>query len=88
MSNTINAQKAGVVFGSALGLWHFVWAILVAIGLAQPLLDAVLHLHMLSFSYIVLPFSLSSSAMLVVLTAVMGYVIGYVVAWLWNAVQK
>lgn len=88
MSNILNPQKVGLAFGGVLGFFHFVWSVLVALGVAQPLLDMVLRLHMLDFSYTVLPFSVVSAAMLIVMTTLVGFVVGYVFAVIWNSFQK
>lgn len=84
MTNTISANKVGLAFGGLLGLWHLLWSLLVAFGLAQPLLDWIFELHMISPPYMVLPFSFSSASMLVVVTTVFGYVVGYACAIIWN----
>jgi hypothetical protein len=88
MKNTINANSVGLAFGGVLGLWHVTWSVLVALGWAQTLLDWILSLHMLQIPMTVLPFSLPMAASLVVVTSVFGYVGGYVLCAIWNAVQK
>lgn len=87
MKNTIGANTAGLAVGGLLGLWHFMWSVLIALGLAQPLLDMVFRLHMIQPPYTVMPFSASSAIGLIVMTCVIGYVIGWVFAAVWNAVQ-
>lgn len=88
MKNTFEANKVGLAFGGVLGLWHLVWSILVAVGWAQPLFDWILHLHMMQLPVKVLPFVLSTAVTLVVVTSLIGYVVGYVFATVWNSVQK
>jgi hypothetical protein len=34
-----NKNRAGLIFGSFVGLWHFTWSLLVAAGVAQTVLD-------------------------------------------------
>lgn len=87
MKNTLGANKVGLAFGGMLGLWHFVWSVLVAVGLAQPLLDLIFQLHMIRPPYTVMPFSVSSAVGLIVVTSLFGYVIGWVFGVMWNAVQ-
>lgn len=55
------------------------WAILVALGIAKPIMDWVLSLHMISLAYTVGPFDVISALMLVVFTAIVGYALGYLI---------
>lgn len=71
-----------------LGGFHLGWAILVAIGLAQSLLDFIFGLHMIANPYQVTGFDVTKAIMLVVVTFVVGYVLGYVFATVWNNVHK
>jgi hypothetical protein len=36
-----NPSKVGLVIGALIGGWHVVWALLVLIGRAQPILDFI-----------------------------------------------
>lgn len=52
-------------------------------------MDVVFQLHMIQVAYMVLPFSLTSGVMLVIITTLFGYVIGYILGLLWNiAIEK
>lgn len=84
----MNNNKVGLALGVLLGGWHLVWAILVALGVAQPLLNWVYAIHFLNNPFIVGPFSLGTAVALVVVTFVVGYVVGWVFAYLWKTVQK
>lgn len=84
----INPGEAGIALGGLLGLWHAVWAVLVMIGMAKPLLDFILSLHFLSNPYQMMPFNLMTAVLLVIVTAILGYVMGYIFGLLWNSVAK
>ncbi len=84
----LDGNKVGLVVGGTIGLWHLVWAILVALGFAQPLMDFVLQLHSLNNPFTVAPFNLTNSVLLVVVTFVFGYILGWVFAWLWDYLEK
>lgn len=80
----ISRNKLGLVFGSAFGLWHLVWALLVAFGIAQGLLDFVFRLHFIQPVYVVTAFQPLLAVGLIVLTTVLGYTIGWIAGAIWN----
>ncbi len=84
----MNKNKTGLVFGSFLGLFHLVWGLLIAFGLAQVLLDFVYDLHSLNNPFVVMPFDLVRTIGLVIFTFIVGYVFGYVIAVIWNKLHK
>lgn len=85
----VNPHSMGIVFGGFLAIWHAFWAVLVAVGLAQPLLDWVFRLHFLSNPYTVGLFDMGTAATLVIVTSLVGYTAGWVFGSLWQwAVKK
>lgn len=84
----LNPRKTGFALGGLVGFMHLVWSLLVALGLAQGWINWIIELHMIKDSHTVLPFSLPSAITLVVVTAVVGFVVGNVFAMIWNRVQK
>ena len=88
MKNSLVPQKVGCVVGSFFGLIHFVWGAFVGLGFAQPLLNFVFRVHMMSPAPTVMPFSLVSTFILVLVTSCVGFAVGYVFAVLWNGVHR
>lgn len=88
MKNALSVHRCGIALGALLGGWHAIWSILVAGGIAQPLLDFMLLLHMIRVPVTVQPFHLVMALTLVVVTGGMGYLFGVVFAALWNAVHE
>ena len=84
----VDKNKAGLVFGALLGGFHLLWSLLVLFGIAQPIYNFILWAHMIHLALTIGPFSFTAAATLVVFTAVMGYVLGYVGAWVWNRVYR
>ena len=84
----INANKAGLMLGTLMGGWHFLWAILVATGLAQALLNFIFWMHFISPPYKVGAFSAEIALILIAVTTTLGYAIGYVAALIWNRIQR
>ncbi len=82
--NHVNPNKAGMALGAFAGLAHLLWSLLVAAGLAQPLLDWILRIHMIESISSVKEFSLGTAVTLVVVTTIVGYVFGWVLGNLWN----
>ena len=81
---TISPAKAAMSVGAVIGLYHLVWVILVAVGLAKPFLDFVLRLHFIQFDYEMAPFDVATAAGLVALTFSIGAAFGLVFALVWN----
>ena len=80
----ISKAKLGVVVGSALGAWHLGWALLVAFGIAQWLIDWTFRLHFIEPVWVITTFRPGLAIALIVLTSVLGFVTGWVAAGVWN----
>ena len=87
MFQPCNAHKVGLAIGAMLGLWHFCWTLLVALGLAQPLLNLVMLMHMIQPTNVIMPFSWIYALGLIVLSTFFGYAVGYVATLIWNYVH-
>ena len=74
----MNLFRTSVIGGFCLASLHFCWALLVALGLAQPLMDFIFKLHMLNSPFLVQPFSLSLAAGLIGITFLIGCFYGAV----------
>jgi hypothetical protein len=85
---TVNPWRTGLVFGVLIGLFHAAWAILVAVGAAQPLADFILRIHFIDLPFKIAPFDLATAATLVVVTAAIGWIGGVALALLWNRLHK
>jgi hypothetical protein len=80
----LHPLRTGIAFGAFLGLWHALWSGLVATGAAQAVLDFVLRIHFLQLDVRLAPFDAGLAALLVGVTASVGFVFGLVFAALWN----
>jgi hypothetical protein len=65
---TIGLNATGLAVGSLLGGLHLLWALLVAIGMAQPLMDFIFWLHFIRSVYVIEAFDPLRAAGLVVQT--------------------
>ena len=84
----LEPRKAGLALGALLGLWHICWSLLLALGWAQPLMDWIFQLHMIAPIFQVVPFNFGLAIMLIVVTSVIGYLMGWVLAYIWNRVHR
>ena len=82
----LNPHRVGMALGGLYGFWHLTWSLLVLVGLAKPFLDFLLSMHFLQVTYAVSPFTPLKALGLIVVTSGLGYLLGYVLAWLWNRV--
>jgi hypothetical protein len=85
---TVNPNKTGLVLGTLMGGWHLLWALLVAVGWAQWLLNFVFWMHFIKPPYVVEAFHAWIAVVLIAVTATIGYVVGYILGVLWNWIQR
>jgi len=81
---TIRPDRTALILAILLGSWHLVWALLVAAGWAQPLIDFIFWIHFVKPVYVIQKFNIGIALLLVGITAAIGYVIGWIFATLWN----
>jgi hypothetical protein len=79
-----NKNQLGLAVGGLLALIHAVWALIVATGYGQILLDWIFGLHMISTGFAVMPFSWGHALILIIVTFIVGYIIGWLLAAIWN----
>lgn len=84
----LNKNKVGLAVGIFIALIHAIWALSVAVGITQALLDWIFPLHFLDSIYSVTSFSIVSALLLVVMSFIGGYVMGWVYAFIYNKVAK
>jgi hypothetical protein len=88
MNQLIDPAKSGLAMGVLFGGMHLVWSLLVLVGIAQWLINSILWLHMISMPIAVNTFDLSVAILLVIVTALIGYAVGYVFALVWNRMHR
>ncbi len=80
----VDPNRLGIVLAVVLSGWHAVWEGLVAAGVAQRVVDFVYRLHSVKSEMVVEPFDIGRAALLLLLTAALGYAAGAAAAVLWN----
>lgn len=86
--NKISAWSAGLALGAFSGLVHLAWALLVATGGAQPLIDFIFWLHFIKPPYQIAPFEWPTAALLILVASLVGFAVGYVLAAFWNSFAR
>ena len=86
--STIDPLRSGFALGAVVGLWHLSWSLLVAFGWAQPFIDFIFWMHFIKPVYVVQGFTSTTAVILVVLTTLMGFVVGWIFGTLWNWLHR
>ena len=74
----MNLFQTCAISGACLASLHFCWALLVAVGWAQPLMDFIFKLHMLNSPFQVQAFSFPLAMALIGITFLIGCFYGAV----------
>jgi len=77
-------ESVALAAGTFGALVHALWAVLVAVGVAQPLMDWLYSLHFLDNPHVVAEFELGKAVTLLVVTFVFWYASGWLAALVWN----
>ncbi len=88
MHQNMSPHKTGLALGAFVGGVHVLWSILVALGLAQMLVSFILWAHMITLVYVINDFNLAAALALIVVTALVGYIVGNVFARVWNRMHR
>ena len=86
----IDKNKIGLAVGFFMALAHAVWSLCVAVipSYLQTFLDWVFKLHAIEPVWILTAFNFMNAILLVIVTFIFGYIVGFVFAWLHNLVHK
>ena len=84
----LNRNKSGLIFGTFAALMHVIWAVLVALGFAQPLVNFITALHFSDAANVIQPFVLGTALMLIITAFIVGYIIGFIFAAVVNFYSK
>ena len=79
-----NHVRMGVAFGCFVAALHLVWVLLVFTGLAQPLVNFIFWVHMLSVPVQVQPFDLGLAALVIGVTWCVAFAMGFMLSLIWS----
>ena len=86
----IKAKQFGLTLGAFLAIVHAIWALGVAV-VKQPMqnfLDWIFQIHFMQPYWILTEFNIGNAVLLVVMTFIIGYIFGWLLATLWNKFGK
>lgn len=83
----ISPNRAGLSVAAVLAGWHVAWSLLLAFGVAQWVLEFASTLHGMKAEFVVSPFNPTRAGVLVLVTALIGYVSGAAAAFTWNCLH-
>jgi hypothetical protein len=86
--NHLNPSKTARALGAFFAVVHVIWSVIVALGLAQTLINFKLWAHMLTAPVVVNPFDLSAAITVIIAAAITGYIVGYIFATVWNKTHR
>jgi len=81
-------NKVALSVASFVVLVHLIWVILVGLNLANPWIAWLLGLHFLNNPFRFQPFDYATAIVLIIVTGILGYAVGWVFATVWNWVDK
>ncbi len=79
--------RVGLVAGLFFAFWQLIWSLLIAMGLAQPLLDLLAWAQFFDLSPVLQPFQFQRALFLITLWLLGGFFIGIVAGLSWNALH-
>ena len=77
-------QKTALSVGAFFAIIHAAWAILVGLGLGQTLANFKTNIHFIKTDFSILPFDAATGIGLIILSFVVGTIIGALFALVWN----
>lgn len=84
----LSMNRLGVGFGLLCAAFHFVWLILVKVGVAKSMVDWFTEMHFVTPTYTITEFSYSGAFFLLVMAFVGGYIAGAVLAAVLNWARR
>ncbi len=80
----LSTTMTGLVIGAMMGGMHLFWSFLVAAGWGQPIMNFIFWMYFIKPIDLVEPFESTRAISLVIATSIIGFVLGWAAARLWN----
>jgi hypothetical protein len=83
----LSTITTGLVFGAMMGGMHLIWSLLVAAGWGQWIMNFIFWIYFIKPIDLIEPFESTRAIWLVVTTSIMGFMLGWAAARLWNRLR-
>lgn len=84
----LDPLKTGLGLGTLAVTVHLIWVLMVLVGLAQWYMDWIFSLHFLNNPFNVHTFDFMTALTLLIVAGGVGFIVGWVFAYIWNYLQK
>jgi hypothetical protein len=84
----LNRSSVALSLGAFVGVMHLLWSAVVALGFAQTWLDFIYRVHFVNNPFTVTAFSIENAVVLVAVTTIVGYIVGWIFAEVWNRLHN
>lgn len=88
MDHHLNPVKTGLAVGTLVGTLHLIWILFVMFGWAQAIVTFSMWAHMVSSPMVVKAFDFSAAITLIVVATIIGYIVGFLFARIWNRTHR
>ena len=83
----LSTTTTGFVIGGIMGGMHLFWSLLVAAGWGQPIMNFIFWMYFIKPIDLIEPFESIRAISLVVTTSIIGFMLGWTAARLWNRLR-
>lgn len=84
-ANQISEKKVALLVSTFAVTAHVIWSAMVALGFAQTYVNWMLGMHFISAPTVTIgAFDIATAITLIISVAVIGYIVGWVFAFVWN----
>ena len=80
----LSTTTTGLVVGAVMGGMHLFWSLMVAAGWGQSIMNFIFWMYFIKPIDLIEPFELIRAISLVVTTSIIGFMLGWTAARLWN----
>ena len=84
MANNLDPMRVAWAVGLFAAIMHAIWSVIVALGFGQAWVNWILSLHFISSPHVVGPFDLMTAVTLIIVTFILGAIVGWIFASTWN----
>jgi hypothetical protein len=84
----LSTTTTGLVFGAMMGGVHLFWSLIVAAGWGQPIINFIFWMYFITPIDFIEHFKLVRAILLVVATSIIGFMLGWSAALLWNRLRR